>query len=202
MPAIDAAEFDNVGVTPIVGGPGEYTIDPNDFAGGGGTGTGGGISGGSGTGATDGSVVGPVGGKKRGRKPGQKNGEGKSTASGLTQKTLAVSANAIESALFSIHLLLSHAISPHLALEKDEAKALGDAVANVAKHYPIMRAADKTMAWYALIICVATIYGPRIMVMRKDKGKKTAPKPTQADAAPQQPVDFMGWATGILPDAA
>lgn len=104
--------------------------------------------------------------RKRGRKPG-------GTASASAQ-TSTLNLAGIESVLLSVHAMLAVSISaPEIAIDKDEAKAMSDAIAEVAKHYP-MQIDPKTLAWANLASCAAIVYGPRaysIRVRRREEAE-------------------------------
>jgi hypothetical protein len=75
-------------------------------------------------------------------------------------------------------------VNPVLALKAEEAKALGVAGAEVAKHYPaIANTFDpKLVAWYNLAQIVGFVYGPRVFAIYR--GPPQAPPPHPVDDAP------------------
>lgn len=84
--------------------------------------------------------------------------------------------------LYSTHMILAAALkTPEVALEKDEAKALAEATAEVAKHYPTA-ISPVTIAWVNLATCVGLTYVPRVyMISKRNADKKPArPKPQQS----------------------
>lgn len=87
---------------------------------------------------------------------------------------------------------------PELALAETEAAALAAAVAEVSRHYP-MTIDPKTLAWFNLAGCAATIYGPRVYLARsRINAEKAAKKaPTTADNI----TPFPGGGIGIVPNA-
>ena len=73
--------------------------------------------------------------------------------------------------------------SPELALEKQEADALAQAISEVEKHYSVTLTPE-TRAWLGLAGCCAMIYGPRAyMIHKRRKEARAGPKP-QKVAAP------------------
>lgn len=95
---------------------------------------------------------------------------------------------------------------PEIALEKSEAKALAEATAEVAKHYP-MAIDPKTIAWVNLATCMGLTYGPRVYMLRKrldaearEKRHRRAGAPTpEATAAAEATADATGF---IVPGMA
>ena len=99
--------------------------------------------------------------------------------------------------------------SPELVLEKGEADALANAIAEVEKHYSISLSPE-TRAWLGLATTAAMIYGPRAYLIakrRRQEGpqksrapKTVAPLPTPEPApseeggpkpgGPLTPADF------------
>lgn len=66
---------------------------------------------------------------------------------------------------------------PELAMEKEEARMLAEAVANVAQHYEIMQTVSPEMvAWFGLLQTVGLVYGTRgvAYVSRKRMEKANA----------------------------
>jgi len=77
-----------------------------------------------------------------------------------------------------MHTMLAAATqTPELHLDEREAKAMTDAVAEVARHYP-MTIDPKTLAWANLAGCAAMIYGPRIYLIADRKRKAAKDKPS------------------------
>lgn len=67
---------------------------------------------------------------------------------------------------------------PEMALDKDEAKRLAIAIAEVKKHYPDTILTDKQLAWIALATVAGTTYGPRLYLLReRKKSEKAAATP-------------------------
>lgn len=65
--------------------------------------------------------------------------------------------------------------TPELALRQDEAKTLGEGIAQVAQFYDV-QASEKTIAWTNLSIAVAVVYGPRLVALMGNRPSK-AEKP-------------------------
>lgn len=137
-----------------------------------GIGNGGGDSGGSGgAGGT-----GPVG-KKRGPKPGSKR----------APKKVSADLKGLEKLLFSVHAMGAAFLScPELMLDHEEAKILGDATADVARHYNVV-IDEKTQAWLSLCMALSTVYGPRIFAIY---ARTTTTKPTVKKDEPEKVVPF------------
>lgn len=79
--------------------------------------------------------------------------------------------------------MLGAFVNKSLALEQHEAKALGVAAAEVAKHYPAMSSVvdPKVMAWWGLLQTAGMVYGPRaLMIYRGSR----APGPATVAAPP------------------
>ncbi len=138
--SIDGAERAVPGVT----GNGYVEIDPADlgkFIDSGGTT---GIDTGSGT------------GKRRGRKPGSTNKRrGKEAPPNLDT-------------LILMHTMASVMLhTPELMIDKDEAKALSDALANVQQYIDIPLISPKTMAFVNLAGTMAMMYGTRFVAIGK-----------------------------------
>lgn len=78
-------------------------------------------------------------------------------------------------------------VHPALALERDEARDLALAFANVQKHYPGVRLlSDKHMALFGLGVTATRIYGKRVLIVAGVG--QPAPKPPPAPSA--SVVDF------------
>ena len=84
--------------------------------------------------------------------------------------------------LAGIHQLLAASFNmPHLALQDEEAQAMGAAIAHVQSFYPDSVLDPKTAAWAALAVTALKIEGPRalaaVAVMKARKAdKETAPE--------------------------
>jgi hypothetical protein len=80
---------------------------------------------------------------------------------------------------------------PELELDKDEAGKLGDAVANVAKHYNTVFD-PKKVAIFQLAVVAGGIYGTRLFAVKnrlslqRETPKVNGPQPITRDAKPQQ----------------
>jgi hypothetical protein len=55
---------------------------------------------------------------------------------------------------------------PEMQLGKDEARELGTATANVARHYQWGAMAEKTKDWLLLAGSLGMIYGPRVKAIK------------------------------------
>jgi hypothetical protein len=65
---------------------------------------------------------------------------------------------------------------PELACEHAESKALAEAVAEVAKHYPNQLIDPVMMAWFNLALVGGTFYGSRAIVARERMRAENAEK--------------------------
>lgn len=171
---IDGAGGDvdgNGGIENAIGGDdsgGLRTVNPADIGGNPGSDAADSHGGGSGN---DGKQY---AGAKRGRKPGQKNGTGKAAQGNST-----VSISGLEKSLIGIHTALAALTkSPEFNIDKDEARAIAEASANVARHYNAT-INPKMADWFALIGCLGAIYGPRFVAMVRNRkgGKRNAAPP-------------------------
>lgn len=63
---------------------------------------------------------------------------------------------------------------PGLALNKDEAGSLAQAVANVQRHYPGFETTQLTVDWGNLAMCLIMVYGTRAAAMTMKKKKPPA----------------------------
>lgn len=73
--------------------------------------------------------------------------------------------------------------TPAWNLEKDEARALSEATANVAAHYNAT-IDPKWADWFVLIGLVGTLYAPRVMAtFGKKKGQQTQAPETEVTGA-------------------
>jgi hypothetical protein len=130
----------------------------------------------------------------RGRPP----GSGK--ASGSPKKAVPLNVNGVEKILIAIHAgVATFTHNPELALSDDEAKALAQATADVAKHYPDLPVVDpKWQAWGALAFVAFMIYRGKVttLVARKAAEKHGAKTPP---AKPQEPVVTVS--SGAMPEA-
>lgn len=78
---------------------------------------------------------------------------------------------------------------PELKIDKDESEILGRGIANVARHYDIGGASEKTLDWFNLIQALAMVYGPRVFVVAGRRKQKRAEKP----AAPKSEEGGNGF---------
>lgn len=163
----DASDNDEDGAPTnpfTIGKPAAPVVRPDDLASGDSSGNA--VAGNSGSSGT---------GKRRGRKPGSTN---KSKTKGENRLT----ASALEGIFFHAHLALAAITStPELQLDRDEAKQLADAAAEVQSHYETRIIDPKTLAWINLGLTGAKLYGPRIVarglrVKMEKQAKKDAAK--------------------------
>jgi hypothetical protein len=65
----------------------------------------------------------------------------------------------------SLHMMAAAKFEePLLMLQPDEAKKIGDAIDKVQSMYPI-NVDPKAIAWGQLVIVLASVYGPRAMII-------------------------------------
>jgi len=103
--------------------------------------------------------------RRRGRPKGSRNASGKPA-------TKEASAD-LTSILLSLHWMGSVLLkTPELALEEEEAKKLGAAIARVNAEYGNVILPPKAAAWINLGVVAGAIYGPRI-IAAKNNHKKT-----------------------------
>jgi len=97
----------------------------------------------------------------------------------------------VESLLLGIHLGLAHLLEiKELELEKEEAKALADAVAAVARHYDLPDLPQKTVDWVNLFIVLGSIYAPRIMAYKNRSHARVTKKEAVVPPASEAPASF------------
>lgn len=83
----------------------------------------------------------------------------------------------LESLLLAVHLGLSGLTKhPEFALQPEEAKALAEAGARVARHYDFVQT-QKAMDWAALGMVAASLYGPRLMAVAMQPRTPRRPPP-------------------------
>lgn len=146
---------------------------------------------GTGTGTGDGSSGAGSGvdgepRKRRGRPPGAGN-----TGTGTRSKASSQNGLGIETLLFNIHTMLAAVVgAPEMALDKEESKMLGDAIATVNSYYNSVLD-PKVVAWINLGGVVAAVYGPRAFMLRQ-RFRDRKPKP------PTQPDDTVIQFSGIM----
>ncbi len=125
--------------------------------------------------------------KRRGRPAGTGTRKSKASAPNLS---------GIESLLVSLHVFAAAALKePALALTKDEAKSLSDAVGKVAEHYPVT-IDPKTMAWVNLAMVAGGIYGTRVVGMVAKRKRNTKGSEKTQTVTPQQPQDLTAYILG------
>jgi len=90
---------------------------------------------------------------------------------------------------------------PEIELDAQEATMLSDSLRKVAEFYPVSLS-PKRMAMAELMICLGTIYGPRIITIYKKapKGPKLVPpKPAQPQTTQPQPAQPAAASAGSRP---
>lgn len=81
---------------------------------------------------------------------------------------------------------------PELELEKREAKALAEAIADVSKHYNIPGIDPKMAAVVSLVIVAGQIYVPRgITIVNRKNGKTSGLGNTVTASAPGAPPEAV-----------
>lgn len=134
-------------------------------------------------GGSDGDNSGQPVRKRRGRPAGSRT----------RKKAPALDINGVESILISAHTILaSFTKTPELALDKEEAKQVATAVANVSRHYDV-QASEKAMDWTNLFMALGMVYGTRLYAIRAKRSqiaasKPTPVKPTASKSAPNENV--------------
>jgi hypothetical protein len=100
---------------------------------------------------------------------GRRRGRPAGAAIGAKAKGKTDLGTSIEKTLYSLHLMGAAMFStPELALDEQEAKQLGQAIAGVAAQYDTV-IDPKKLAWGQLLVCVGTIYGTRIYAVHARK---------------------------------
>jgi hypothetical protein len=129
----------------------------------------------------------------RGRPPGSRNsgGSGKS-------ETLDLAAS-IKTSLQLIHSTLAGLSGrEHWNITEQEAELVGNSGANVARHYPSVKVAQKYQDWFNFTFALGTVYGARIKVSRDiRKAERKAAAPAQPRVKPGHVV-IPG--VGMVPD--
>jgi hypothetical protein len=116
------------------------------------------------------------------------DGDGGNAATGRTRaspgtgkKKAAYSIGGIETTLLSVHTMLAGFLgNPTLAIDPKEARLLAEGIVAVQNQYPNILMSDKQQAWFLLGGAMATVYGPRLFVMKAQMSaakKKEAQKP-------------------------
>jgi len=130
--------------------------------------------------------------RKRGRPAG--SGRKPNTATGKAS-AVNLEASGVASILLSVHEMLAVLTRvPELSLDKDDADRLAVAATNVGRHYNI-EAAQKTIDWTNLSMCVAQIYGAKLLLYRMNKAAKSAPKQSASDPI----IDFNMMRNAVKP---
>jgi hypothetical protein len=83
---------------------------------------------------------------------------------------------------------------PELELQKDEARAIADALVEVNKHYPIPGIDPKHAAIATLVFVLVVTYGKRVpaIIARSKNGAK--PTPREGNVVPMNPpVEAKPW---------
>lgn len=103
---------------------------------------------------------------RRGRKKGGKNRPKEREQTGQKTAPLPISVPRLEAVLLSIHeMIAGFGKLPYMKISGDEAHALAEAMAAVAKHYPQLQVPEKLLDWGNLATWIATIYGPRVAIL-------------------------------------
>jgi hypothetical protein len=107
------------------------------------------------------SGSGSTGPKRRGRRPGS------------TKAKASLDLKGIEHVLVSTHFMLAAALRvPELQLSQTEGAAMANAIANVARHYPVIAATQQTLDWIALISVLIVTYGTRMAAYKARQTKQ------------------------------
>lgn len=110
------------------------------------------------------SAPAPEAPKRRGRRP-----------KAATTQAAGPNPKGIEATLQLVHGLLAMWVE-EMAISQPEAEQLGQAIANVARHYPNFVASQKTMDIITLAACAGMIYLPRLkLASDRIKARKAAP---------------------------
>ncbi len=119
----------------------------------------------------------------------RKSGTGEQADGTDAKESVHLSKLSITDVLYSLHLMGAEILSvPELKLDKDEAKKLGDAIAEVAKHYSVSFD-PKKVAIFNLFSTAGLIYGTRLYAVRERRKTEVKPplqKPTPIDRDKQQ----------------
>lgn len=115
--------------------------------------------------------------RRRGRKPGTKN------------RAKAIDLSGLEKLLLSLHAGMAYAFAtPELALDESEAHNLGDAMARVFRHYPMLdKISEKGLDHANLVAQLSMIYGSRFVAINLRR-KTEAAKPASATVTPLRPM--------------
>lgn len=110
-------------------------------------------------------------------RPRKRRANGDTRKRDTSRKTTA-SSDSIASLLFSVHLMGSAILKiPEFAITDEESVKLGAAVYRVTQLYDMPIPEEKVMAWIALGIVAAEVYGTRtVAVVMNAKEKKARPK--------------------------
>ncbi len=104
----------------------------------------------------------------------------------------------IEATLLSLHQMGAAFFSiPDLALDKNEAKAMAEAIAEVSKYYSIPGLNPAHAAVVSLFLVVLTTYAKRIPAILR--GARGAPPPTPAsgNGVDHEPPDYGGGESAV-----
>jgi len=99
-------------------------------------------------------------------------------------------------------MLAAYTKTPALELEKGEAKAMAEAIANVSKHYKIPGMSPEHAAIAQLCFVVAVTYGKRVpLIMAGRSASRNTMSPLQAQQAqtpkPQDAPSPEPWFAGL-----
>lgn len=113
--------------------------------------------------------------------------------SGKEKKSVRLNKMDISDVLYSMHLMIAAGLKvPELEIDKDEAKKLGDAINEVAKHYTV-EFDPKHVAVFNLCMVVGGIYGPRALAIihtRKSGPVKVTAMPPASQHTGNHPIDL------------
>lgn len=123
-------------------------------------------------------------GTRRGRKPGSKNSSAAKEGAPASLRGLDIT-----EILLSAHSMLAIALrTPAIALEKEEAEKLQDAIKRVWKHYPLNVSQKQVDIAFAVTVC-GEIYGTRIAAAMLAKSIK--PEAENSPSADLTGVHFI-----------
>lgn len=122
--------------------------------------------------ASGGDGDGAASGRRRRSDSGKRRGTRTRKADSETTKTLA-------ELLYGLHYGLSvMAQAEEFGLTSEESEKLAESVTRVSQFYDVSFVSEKTAAWIGLLMCCATLYGPRMLAFnRRVAEEKKAKQP-------------------------
>jgi len=99
-------------------------------------------------------------------------------------------------------MLAAYTHVPEMALEKDEARAMAEAIANVSKHYKIPGMSPEHAALAQLGFILAVTYGkriPNVMARRKNGARPASATVARPVSSPETPPTPEPWFSGLQP---